>query len=187
MSSRKRRPGWYEPRPRPEQPAPEHSKAAIDGHRAAGRGLGGDSRPGHSGQPSRAEAIAARRRAEIPDEEEYYPPSSCKVTGGSDPDCPNCIDIEGNPTAYTDCPEYQEAIAAGGKPRTTTGKRIRPRKRYFEDYHLLVPEHDPYEPEEYPGGIEPGYYTRRQAKLLRKQHRDDPEALRFIDEMSDDV
>ena len=67
-SNGNRKPGWYEARPRPEQPAPEHSRAAIQGHRNAGRGIGGDR--GHRGAPGSAEARAANR-------------SGCSACGGS--------------------------------------------------------------------------------------------------------
>lgn len=55
-------PGWYEPRPRPELPAPGHSDAARKGHRNAGRGHGtGGTKAGHAGKPGTAEARAAKR------------------------------------------------------------------------------------------------------------------------------
>jgi len=81
----KRKPGWYEQRPRPEQPAPKHREAAINGHRNAGRGLGGD-RPGNSGTPSSAEARAAARTDPF---ENLKQCPSCLAVYPSD-DCPNC-------------------------------------------------------------------------------------------------
>lgn len=56
-------PGWYEARPKPEQPAPEHSAAARKGHRRAGRGGGNIEKglQGHTGTPAAAEARAATR------------------------------------------------------------------------------------------------------------------------------
>ena len=58
-NKRNGKPGWYEPRPRSELPAPRHREAAINGHRKAGRGLGGDR--GNSGKPAKAEQVVALR------------------------------------------------------------------------------------------------------------------------------
>ena len=54
-------PGWHEPRPRPETPAPRHREAAIKGHMDAGR-RGGDK--GHPGKPAKVETRAAARPSE---------------------------------------------------------------------------------------------------------------------------
>lgn len=54
-------PGWFEPRPISEKPAPEHSAAARKGHAKAGRVGGQAVTPGHAGKPSSAEAKAAAK------------------------------------------------------------------------------------------------------------------------------
>ena len=107
----KRKPGWYEKRPQPEQPAPLHREAAINGHRAAGRGLGGDR--GHRGAPGSAEARAAARISDpddhldrirlahqmdsyIAQQRGFVGDPACRYCGGTgyDPDsmgpCPDC-------------------------------------------------------------------------------------------------
>ena len=76
------KPGWYEPRPRSDQPAPKHSQAAKNGHRVAGRGLGGDR--GHAGKPSKAEARANQNAK--PDEITGYCTICNQVVRGDDHD-----------------------------------------------------------------------------------------------------
>lgn len=48
---------------------------------------------------------------------------------------------------------------------------------------LMVPDYDPDDPEPYPGGIEPGYYTLSQFIALLRHHADNPEAIRFLADM----
>lgn len=46
---------------------------------------------------------------------------------------------------------------------------------------LLVPETD--DGGAYPGGIEPGYYTRNEVVALLREHKDNPSAIQFIADM----
>jgi len=46
---------------------------------------------------------------------------------------------------------------------------------------LVVPETE--ERETYPGGIEPGYYTRNEVVALLREHKDNPSAIQFIADM----
>lgn len=46
---------------------------------------------------------------------------------------------------------------------------------------LLVPETD--DGETYPGGIEPGYYTRNEVVALLREHKENPSAIQFIADM----
>ena len=48
---------------------------------------------------------------------------------------------------------------------------------------VIVPEHDPDQPEEYPGGIQPGQYDQNGIVALLRQHAEHPEAIRFIADM----
>ncbi len=48
---------------------------------------------------------------------------------------------------------------------------------------LLIPAYDEDQPEPYPGGIEPGAYSRNEVVVLLRKHADDPEAIRFIADM----
>ena len=77
--------------------------------------------------------------------------------------------------------------SAETKAAHQTTRPVKPQSRPFDGYDLLVPEHDPYEDEEYPGGIEPGYYTKEQTEQLKLQHKDDPASLQFIAEMRGDI
>ena len=46
---------------------------------------------------------------------------------------------------------------------------------------LLIPEYDPYEADKrYPGGIEPGSYTRNEVVGMLRGVADDPQAVRFV-------
>ena len=49
--------------------------------------------------------------------------------------------------------------------------------------HLLIPEHDPNEPDPYVGDIKPGYYEGNQVVELLRQHADNPDAIMFIADM----
>ena len=51
---------------------------------------------------------------------------------------------------------------------------------------LLIPDYDPYNPKPYPGDIKPGSYTKSEAKKLLKKHKNNPEALRFIQDMMEE-
>ena len=48
---------------------------------------------------------------------------------------------------------------------------------------LIIPDYDPYNPQPYPGDIKPGYYTKAKVKKLLKKHKDNPEALQFLQDM----
>lgn len=51
-------------------------------------------------------------------------------------------------------------------------------------YFLRIPDYDGDEPEEeYPGGIEPGIYTRNQVVDLLRKHAENPEAILFLADM----
>jgi hypothetical protein len=49
---------------------------------------------------------------------------------------------------------------------------------------LLIHDYDPYNRKPYPGDIKPGSYTERQGKKPLKKRKDNPEALRFIQDHS---
>ena len=48
---------------------------------------------------------------------------------------------------------------------------------------LIIPDYDAYNPKPYPGDIKPGYYSQAKVKKLLKQHKDNPEALQFLQDM----
>ena len=48
---------------------------------------------------------------------------------------------------------------------------------------LLIPDYDPYNPKPYPGDIKPGSYSKAEVKKLLKKHKNNPEALQFIQDM----
>ena len=51
-------------------------------------------------------------------------------------------------------------------------------------HFLCIPDYDEEEPEEeYPGGIQPGIYTRNQVVSLMRKHAENPEAIRFLADM----
>ena len=51
-------------------------------------------------------------------------------------------------------------------------------------YFLLIPDYDPDEPEDgYPGGIEPGKYTRNQVVAMLRKNAQNPEAITFLADM----
>lgn len=58
--------------------------------------------------------------------------------------------------------------------------------RRFRVKPLLIPDYDPYDPRPYPGDIKPGYYTPAEVKKLRKEHRGNADARRFIREMEEE-
>jgi hypothetical protein len=48
---------------------------------------------------------------------------------------------------------------------------------------LLIPDHDPEDPQPYPGDFQPGIYEGNEIVELLRQHADNPEAIRFIADM----
>ena len=51
---------------------------------------------------------------------------------------------------------------------------------------LIIPDYDPVNPKPYPGDIKPGYYSKVKVKELLKKHKDNPEALQFIQDMMEE-
>ena len=51
---------------------------------------------------------------------------------------------------------------------------------------LIIPDYDPYNPKPYPGDIKPGYYNKTKVKKLLKKHRDNLEAIKFLQDMLDE-
>jgi len=55
---------------------------------------------------------------------------------------------------------------------------------WLDGHFLLIPDYDPDEPEEaYPGGIEPGEYTRNEVVDMLRKNAQNPEAITFIADM----
>jgi hypothetical protein len=52
-----------------------------------------------------------------------------------------------------------------------------------DETELLIPDFDPINPQTYPGDIKPGYYSEAKVKKLLKQHKDNPDALKFLLDM----
>jgi hypothetical protein len=52
-----------------------------------------------------------------------------------------------------------------------------------DETELIIPDYDPYNPKPYPGDIKPGYYSQTKVKSLLKQHKDNTEALQFLQDM----
>lgn len=48
---------------------------------------------------------------------------------------------------------------------------------------LIIPDHDPNDPQPYPGDLQPGEYPNNQLVDLLRQHAHDPEAILFIADM----
>jgi hypothetical protein len=48
---------------------------------------------------------------------------------------------------------------------------------------LIIPGYDTYNPKPFPGDIKPCYYSQANVKKLLKKHKDNPEALQFIQDM----
>jgi hypothetical protein len=46
---------------------------------------------------------------------------------------------------------------------------------------VIIPDYDPYNPEPYPGNIKP--YSDTEVKELLEKHKDNPEAIQFLQEM----
>jgi len=51
---------------------------------------------------------------------------------------------------------------------------------------LIIPDYDPYNPKPYPGDTKPGYYQQSQIKRMLKKHKDNPEALQFLQDMMEE-
>jgi uncharacterized membrane protein YukC len=47
----------------------------------------------------------------------------------------------------------------------------------------VIPDYDPYNPESYPRDIKPGYYSEVEFDDLLEKHKDNTEALQFIQDM----
>lgn len=52
-----------------------------------------------------------------------------------------------------------------------------------DETELIIPAYDPYNPKSYPGDIKPGYYNKTKVKKLLKKHRDNLEAIKFLQDM----
>ena len=52
-----------------------------------------------------------------------------------------------------------------------------------DETDLIIPDYDPYSPKPYPGDIKPSYYSQAKVKKLLKQHKDNPEAQQFLQDM----
>lgn len=48
---------------------------------------------------------------------------------------------------------------------------------------LLIPDYDPYDPQPYPGDIQPSYYDQTEVQELLRKHAGKPEAVQFIQDM----
>ena len=48
---------------------------------------------------------------------------------------------------------------------------------------LVIPDHDAGDTSDYPGGIQPGYYTAAQVDEMLEKNRDNPLALQFLWDM----
>ena len=48
---------------------------------------------------------------------------------------------------------------------------------------LIIPDHDPEDPQSYPGDIQPGEYSINQLVELLRQYAHHPEAMLFIADM----
>ena len=55
-----------------------------------------------------------------------------------------------------------------------------------DETELIIPNYDPYNPKPYPGDIKPGSYSKAKVKKLLKKHKDNPEALQFIQDMMEE-
>jgi hypothetical protein len=53
----------------------------------------------------------------------------------------------------------------------------------YDETELIIPNYDPYNPKPYPGDIKPGYYSKAKVKKLLNKHKDNPEALQFLQDM----
>jgi hypothetical protein len=52
-----------------------------------------------------------------------------------------------------------------------------------DETELIIPGYDPNNPKSYPGDIKPGYYNKTKVKKLLKKHRDNLEAIKFLQDM----
>ena len=52
-----------------------------------------------------------------------------------------------------------------------------------DETELIIPDHDPYDPQHYPGDIKPDYYSQAKVRKLLNKHKDNPEALPFLRDM----
>ncbi|MFZ2036996.1 MAG: hypothetical protein WAU62_08795 [Dehalococcoidales bacterium] len=52
-----------------------------------------------------------------------------------------------------------------------------------DETETIIPDYDPYNPKPYPGDIKPAYYNKAQVKRLLKKHKDNPQALQFLQDM----
>jgi hypothetical protein len=51
---------------------------------------------------------------------------------------------------------------------------------------LIIPDYDPYNPKPYSGDIKLGSYSKAKVKKLLKKHKDNPEALQFLQDMMEE-
>jgi hypothetical protein len=52
-----------------------------------------------------------------------------------------------------------------------------------EKAELIIPDYDPYNPKPYLGDIKPGYCSKAKVKKLLKQHKTNPAAFQFLQDM----
>jgi hypothetical protein len=56
----------------------------------------------------------------------------------------------------------------------------------YDETELIIPDYDPINPKPYPGDIKPGSYNQAKVKNLLKKHKDNPEALQFLQDMMEE-